>query len=239
MQKTVWLFLVAAVACGGGESEAYNPEADYLESSAGGEEDPMLAGAGEGLEGDEDVLAEDGPTPAAGGPRGDAPAATGPARLTVGISVEGESAPGKVKVLSASGDVIKEGPAGRTYTLPPGTYTLVAEVTDASVLVDKPSRTGEAFDLEAGDERTENVEMGRSKVRLKVMKGNRHVRNTRVELMRQGSEEVVLDFKPGNQHISISPGRYDAVVHMGNTRVEVDGIVFMGGATQDIPIRVQ
>lgn len=165
---------------------------------------------------------------------------TGPARLTVRITIEGEETAGQVQVLNAAGDVVDEGASGDTFAVPAGRYVLVGKVEDASILVDTPSKEADPIMIASGEERTEDIELGRAKVRLKVYKGRRQIRNVKVELRRPGSEEVVYEYEPTADHVAISPGRYDAVVHLPrNEQVEVTGIVFPAGSTRDIPIRIQ
>ncbi|MFW6051173.1 MAG: hypothetical protein ACODAU_08360 [Myxococcota bacterium] len=163
----------------------------------------------------------------------------GEGQLTVQILVDGEQTPGRVQVQDQEGEVVSEGASGDTFTVPTGHYVLVGHVEDASILVDTPTKESGPIAIGADEERTEEIEIGRAKVRLKIYKGQRRIRNARVELRQEGGEEVVHEYKPGNDHIRISPGRYDAVVHLPkDTQVDVDGLIFMPGATQDIPIRI-
>jgi hypothetical protein len=164
---------------------------------------------------------------------------TGPARLTVQVLIEGEAVDAQVRVLNDAGEVVDEGRPGRAIAVPSGRYAVEADVKDESLLVDTPTRRVAGIFLEPGDEHVEEVEVGRAQVRLRVLQGGREVRNARVELRYSGSEEVVHDYKPGKDHIAISPGRYDAMVHLPKSQVKVEGLIFQPGATQSIPIKVE
>lgn len=169
-----------------------------------------------------------------------APEPAGKAQLTVRIVVGGEKVPGDVQVVNDAGDVVAQGKSGDTFAVNAGEYTLVGKVKDASIMVDTPSQESDPILIQGGDKQTEDVEIGRAKVRLKIYKGRREIRAAKVELRRQGTEETVYEYTPGKDYIFISPGRYDAVVKMGkNQEIKVEGLVFMPGATQDIPVRIQ
>ncbi|MFW5924954.1 MAG: hypothetical protein ACOCV4_02245 [Myxococcota bacterium] len=165
---------------------------------------------------------------------------TGKANLTVQITVGGEQVQGDVQVLDDEGKVVHEGSSGDVFSVPAGAYTLVGKVNDASILVDTPTEETDSILVEPGEDRTEDVEIGRAKVRLKIYDGRRHVRRAEVQLRREGGDEVVYEFTPGKEHIAISPGRYDALVKLpDDSEVEVDGLIFMPGATQEIPLRIE
>jgi hypothetical protein len=204
-------------ACGGGEGSSGDP---YEPSgSTGGEASPRAERRGE-----------------AGDAKGVTP--SGPARITVRVLVEDEPVAGHVQLLDRGGDVVKEGRSGETFAVPAGQYTIVAQIKDANVLVDKPTRQFPGIFLEEGEELTEDVEIGRARVRLRVVKAGREVRNARIQLRRSGAEEVVLDYTPGNDHISITPGRYDATVHIAGAQIRVEGLIFQPSATQNMPINI-
>ena len=84
-----------------------------------------------------------------------------------------------------------------------------------------------------------DIEFGRAWVRLRVTRGSRALRRWRVELRPSGSQETVLEITPSEDYLPITAGRYSAVVHMGNTQISVDGLIFMPGARQQVPIRIQ
>lgn len=227
--------VVALAACGGAEEPKQTAPAPALET---GNEAPIgpteaegaPAGEGSAADGGDDTSTAPEPEPE--------PQPTGPAKLTADILVDNEEAPGKVRLLSASGEEVGAGTAGKTFTVDAGDYIIEATIEDASVLVDTPTKQGEMFTLGPGDERTEAVEFGRSRVRLIVKRGARRIRRGRIELRRQGAEVTVLETKIKDEHIPISPGRYEATVHFGQNEVDVSGLVFQGGARQNIPINV-
>lgn len=216
--SALMLFLVA---CGNGEAtEGTGPDPVTETESTGGE-----LGMGEGPE--EPSEQELGQP-------------TGKAELTVRITIDGKQVPGDVQVLNEARDVVHEGSSGDTFSVPAGAYSLVGTVKDETILVDTPTKEADSILVEPGEERTEEIEVGRAKVRLKIYDGRRHVRRADVALRREGGEEVIYEFTPGKKHIVISPGRYDAVVTLPNeTKVEVDGLIFMPGATQEIPLRIK
>jgi len=165
--------------------------------------------------------------------------AGGPARVTVKILVDDAQARGRVRVLSASGQVEAQGQSGETFTVRSGPHTIEGSITDESVLIDKPTQTVEV-DLAGGSEpQVETVEFARARVRLHVMRGRSEISGTQITLMREGTTDAVLTIRPRNQHIPISAGRYEADVKMGRDTVHVTGLQFAAGATQDIPINVR
>jgi hypothetical protein len=243
-------------ACGGGSDGELEPlfgpdsygdsEAARLPEGAGDSEAARLPERGgdsaEDPPGSEPAAAGDdavGPARRSASGLGSSPPPAGPARLSVKLLLGNEEVPGRVRVLSASGETVKEGRAGQTFSVPAGRYVLEGEITDESVLADTPTKRGESFELAAGERRTEAVELGRSRIKLKVLRRGREVRDAKVKLRRKGGERVILELTVGDEYLSISPGRYDATVEFGNNRVEVDGLIFQGGATQTIPVRVQ
>lgn len=218
------MVMAALVGCGGGgdsssgtTDETYTPPPDTTSGAEDPPADPVEA-----------PMIEPEPEP------------TGPGRLTVGITVAGESVAGNVVVADRGGDTVAEGSAGQTFSLPAGEYRVFGEITDASILADRPTREAEEMiDLAPGQQLSVNVEHGRSRVKLNVVRNGRPVANWRMELRRQGTDEVVLELRSGMEHTAVSPGRYDGVVHFGASRIDVSGIIFQGGATQEIPVRVQ
>jgi hypothetical protein len=206
-------------------------------AGCGGEDAPEAAAADPFATAGDEALDD---TPAAEPPaERAAPAPSGAARLTVEAQIDGEPAEVHIQLVDPNGDVAHEGRSGKQVSVPPGRYNIIAKIDDAALLVDKPTRRVGSVILAAGDEVTEEVEIGRARVRLRVVKGGRAVSNARVELRASGTEQIIYEYSPGNDHIGISPGRYDALVHLPKSKVEVNGLVFQPGARQNIPIEVR
>jgi hypothetical protein len=91
----------------------------------------------------------------------------------------------------------------------------------------------------AGQEQTVNIDFPLSRVRIRVTRRGRPVARWRMEIRRQGAEEgEPLTIQASNDHIPITPGRYDATLHVGRDEITVNGIIFQGGATMDVPVNV-
>lgn len=190
-----------------------------------------------------DPYAEGGeaPAPPTEGQASQAPPAeaeAGPASVMVKIKVGGAEASGHVRILDDSDSVVSEGEAPFSTRIPSGTYTFEAQISNESILVDRPTHRSEGMEVRPGGPHEIVVDVPRAQVRLTVVRGGRAVRNPEITLMRPGSTEPVFRFRPGSEHISISAGRYEADVKMGSQVIHVTGITFMDGATQDIPIEI-
>lgn len=223
MRHLVLLALAAGLAgCGGGQSASQGTTAETVD------DDPVVV----------DEAVDDSETSAGDEEEVEAPA-TGPGQLRVINRVGGQESTGRVRVLDSSGSVVAEGSSGDTFTVPSGTYTVAGEITDAQVLLDTPSRESEStVTVVAGQEQTATVDHPVSRVRLRVTRAGRPVANWRMEVRRQGTEGRALEIRPSERHVPITPGRYDATLHIGGTDVEVTGIIFQGGATMDVPVAV-
>ncbi|MCZ7687137.1 MAG: hypothetical protein M5U28_53715 [Sandaracinaceae bacterium] len=167
------------------------------------------------------------------------PAATGPGRLRVVNRVGGEDASGSVRVLDASGETVAEGASGDTFTVEAGSYRVVGEITDPSVLIDTPTRESDGMiTVVAGQEQTVTVDHPVSRVRLRVSRAGRPVARWTMEVRRQGEEGEAIRLQSGNDYTPITPGRYDGTLQFGSNRIEVTGIIFQGGARMDVPVNV-
>jgi hypothetical protein len=221
MKSLVWIGAVTLLGCGGG-SENTPPPSDGHEV-----QDPYAEGGGE----------QGAP---AGEQGGEAPAETAgaPASVMVKAVIEGTEVGARVQVLD--GDrVVAEGEAPLSAQVTSGTYTFTAQVTDAAVLVDRPTVRNENVEVAPGGPHDVTISIPRAQVRLKVVRAGRLLRFQEIVLMHQGSTEPVYTFRQGNDHVPISPGRYEADVKLGRNQViHVQGITFMEGATQDIPIEI-
>jgi hypothetical protein len=209
--------------CGGGGETETETEVETETETEGGEGGEDLPWEEEGAE---------------GGGEGGAAATpgTGPGRITIQIKVGVEDATGDITVRAEDGTETRA-TSGSPTTLQPGTYVIVAHITDQAVLVDRPTIEQELI-VSPGDVRNEIVEFPRARVRLRVVRRGRPAGRARVTLTRTvlGSEEVVV--QTSEDHIPITPGRYNGVVRVGNQEITVEGITFMGGATQDVPINI-
>lgn len=220
MKSLVWLS-VLALGCGGGSTSTPPP-------NSGNVEDPYAQGNGE----PEGTPEEGNTTEAPAEPQ------AGPASVMVKAVMEGTEVAAHIQVLADDGHVAAEGEAPLAAQVTSGTYTFTAQISDAAILVDRPTVRNEGVEVAPGGPHNINVSIPRAQVRLKVMRGGREVRNPEIVLMHQGSTEPVHRFRPGASHIPISPGRYEADVKMGRDVIHVQGITFMEGATQDIPIEI-
>ncbi len=226
MNKTCSLLLAFALAaCANSNSKTDSPPDPW---ATVGDEDPLASA--DLAETSGAALDEEATDDSATNRRG---------QLNVKVMINEEPLTVPVKILGEDDKIVAQGSAGDTFTLPPGQYVASAEVTNDEMLVDTPERRSEVVEVRPTENQTATVEFGRARVRLQVLKSGKKVRGSRVVLRRSGGEETVLDFEPNDDHISISPGRYDAVVHLGKDEISVTGLVFMGGATQTVPIRVK
>lgn len=169
----------------------------------------------------------------------DEPPATGPGQLRVVNRVGGRDASGTVRVLNDAGETVAEGTSGETFTVEAGTYRVVGAITDASVMIDRPTHEADGgVTVLAGQEQTVSIDFPVSRVRIRVTRRGRAVARWRMEVQRQGAQGAPLTLQSSNDHIPITPGRYDATLHFGNERIQVTGIIFQGGATMDVPVNV-
>ncbi|HEY8429752.1 MAG TPA: hypothetical protein VIL20_15315 [Sandaracinaceae bacterium] len=168
------------------------------------------------------------------------PAATGPGRLRIVNRVGGEEVGGAVRVLDEAGETVAEGASGDTFTLDAGSYRVVGEITDPDVLIDTPTREADGMvTVLAGQEHTVTIDHPVSRVRLRVSRGGRPIARWRMEVRRQGGDGEAIQLQSGNQYIPITPGRYDGTLRFGNSQIEVNGIIFQGGARMDVPVNVE
>lgn len=167
------------------------------------------------------------------------PPATGPGRLRVVNRVGGEDSSGRVRVLNDAGEVVAEGASGESFVVDSGTYRVVGEITDADVLIDKPTREAGPVTVVAGEEQTATIDHPRSRVRLRVTRRGRPVAQWRMEVRPQANPEAApITLRASDRHTPITPGRYDGTLRFGSQRIEVSGIIFQGGATMDVPVNV-
>ncbi len=164
-------------------------------------------------------------------------APSGPAEVTVTIKVGDDTAHGTVKVLGESGQQVAQGDSGSVIDIPSGTYSFEATVNDPHKVIGQPSHTTDPIHVAPGDS-SQEIHVPVAQVRLRVNRSGREIAHARVELKKDGDTATVADFRTGAEHITIAPGRYTAVVHVGNSAINVSGLIFMEGAVQDIPVNI-
>lgn len=223
MKNLVWITVATLLGCGGGSESTPPPQ------NGGDVEDPYVEGGG-----NQDTAAGDH----AAGDQTPAEPAAGPASVMVKAAIEGTEVGAHVQILD--GDrVVAEGEAPFAAQITSGTYTFTAHVADAAVLVDRPTVRNEDVTVAPGGPHDVTISIPRAQVRLKAIRGGRELRFQEIVLMHQGSTEPVYTLRPSADHFPISPGRYEADVKLGRNQViHVQGITFMEGATQDIPIEI-
>jgi hypothetical protein len=164
--------------------------------------------------------------------------ASGPATATVTVKVGNDNAVAVLRILDGQGAVVAEPAVGEAFTVPAGTYRIVATIADASVLADTPELTEEVT-LVPPEPTTIPIRFALSRVRLRIVRAGRPIRNATADVVAQRSGEAVASFRVTDAHVPISPGRYDAVIRFGREEVRVEGIMFASGATADIPVNLQ
>jgi hypothetical protein len=216
MRRTITIALVCALGCGGGESE----EGVGSTSSTAGSEEEVAPSTPI-----EEPIEEEEAEPEVAEP------SEGQVRIV--LKVGNETAAGRVQLLDEGGAVAAEGSAGESFTLPEGRYRVVATL-DPGALAGATPREDALF-VEAGQsERTITWEVTR--VRFAVRRRGQPVSRWRIVAQREGGEE--LTFEPSEEFRVVMPGRYRAVLTFGAQRVEVNGLIFQGGATQTVPVDV-
>lgn len=217
------------LGCGASDSQQTTPDDEDIEFSP--EDDAIFGDAppsGALLDDPEDEDATREPEP------------VGPAEVTIEVKLGLEEVrSATVVVKSASGATVAEGRGGETFTLQAGTYSVTARVTSDDLIVTAPAETTESIDVEPQEPQTVRVTIPAAHVRLTVKRNGRTIRNPLVTLFREGGDEQVAQFRAGNQEITISPGRYEADVRTGSQEIRVRGLMFMGGARQNIPVNIQ
>jgi len=212
------------INCGGGE--AADPQA---EASAGGEAAESDGSAEEMAE-----EASDADADADAEPEPQAPAPSGPATISFKLSVKGEAIAGTIKIRDDGGTVLTEGEAGQPISIESGAYRAeVRASTDG--LIDGPIKWVE-LELKPGDNPAVEVAFPWAKVRLDV-KVNGKPAKGKVELLRRGESVATLPIA-ADEHILISPGRYQGKIKTGRSEIEVSQIVIPEGATRNVPINV-
>lgn len=205
-------------------------------SAAAPGEGPEATPPPEATAGDEHVPVAEPPV-AAQPAAAEEPEETGPASFSTKVTVGGKAAPAHVRVLSSSEQVVVEGEAGASLSLPAGQYYRIEiKISDPKTLFDQPAQTQE-LTLHPGNNPVVSVDFPLAKVKLNVVVNGKSEANATVKLMRRG--EAVGELKSGGDFVPLSPGRYDAEVHVKGSVIEVKDLLFPEGATQTVPVAVQ
>ena len=212
--------LLLAAACGGGGATTEDTT----------EPDPVADTSG-----DDDGMDEE-PVEAAVAPR----PASGPGQIHVVNVVRGEEVGGTVQVIDESGSVVAEGSAGGIFNVDSGTYTVRGTITEDSVMIDTPTfHSDELVEVPAGGTGEARVVFPVARVRFAVTQRGRAVARWTLRVTRQGRDAgEPIQLSPSQDHVAITPGRYDAVLNTGGNEVAVSGLIFQGGATQTVPVAV-
>jgi hypothetical protein len=220
IEFVVLSLFVMVVACGGG-SEGTGDDGTQQEFAA-----TDTSGDEHVAEPEVVVSAEPDPIP------------SGPVEVTIAVKVGNDDAAATVSLVNEAGETAAEGPAGQAFTVQSGSYQVTATIGDASVLIDTPSQTQDA-QLVPGEPQTVEVRFMRAMVHLAVTRNGRPIRHPEVTLFRQGSDEPAATFRVSNDHVPISPGRYEADVKIRGHEIRVSGLIFPDGATQNIPVNIE
>ncbi|MCA9616470.1 MAG: hypothetical protein KC586_27120 [Myxococcales bacterium] len=156
-----------------------------------------------------------------------------PGEVRIALRVGNAPATGTVQLLDTSGAVAAEGASGDALTVPSGEYRVVATLADGQLAGAMP-RQDNLYVEPGANERTLTWEVTR--VTFVVRRRGQPVGRWRIVAQREGGQELV--FEPSEEPRVVMPGRYTAVLTFGAQRVEVNGLIFQGGATQTVPIDV-
>jgi hypothetical protein len=176
------------------------------------------------------------PEPVAAEPVAPAPAPSAPATVTVEAAVKGELKPADVKLIDAEGEEAAAGKTGESLSVPSGEYTLLVSIEDPKVLADRPTQRT-PITIAPGQNPVERVDFPWASVQLKVRVNGEPENKATVRLMRQGA--VIATVESGGEHITLSPGRYQAEVVTRDATIEVKMLLFPEGATQTVPVDVR
>jgi hypothetical protein len=151
-------------------------------------------------------------------------------------SLAGQPIQANVLVLDEQGEHKAEATTGAPITVPAGSYKLEIAITDAAVMVDKPTQVRE-LRLEPGQSPRVEARFSWAKVQLDVQINGRSQPGATVQLLRNG--EVVAQMKSGARPVAITPGRYEADVLLKGAKIRVTGLLFPDSATQTVPVNVR
>lgn len=163
--------------------------------------------------------------------------AVGPASVTIEVTVKGKPVAAAIQLRDQVGKVAAEGKAGEKIVTSSGKYEAAVQITDESALVDKPTKRL-TIELRPGQDAKEQMSFPWAKIRLHVKVGGKLDPNAKVNLLRDGAVVASVQ-SAGQDYVQISPGRYQAEVHLKKTKAMIDNVMFPEGATQDVPVDVQ
>lgn len=212
-------------ACGG--SEPTSEPAPTVAPSTGNEQ-----GDEEAV--DEEAVDEKASAEEEGPAEPQAPAA-GPAQLTVIAKVGNDAVSAHVKVTDESGAVVAEGTSGSALNVQSGALIIEAHIEDESVMVDKPTVRHEV-DVPPGAH-SEEVRFPRARVKVSVSVNGKPDTKATVTLTRNGVNVVTLTSGAAD-FVSITPGRYGALVKAHNAEITVPDVVIPEDSSRNIPLSV-
>ncbi|MGE0786269.1 MAG: hypothetical protein AB7S26_11320 [Sandaracinaceae bacterium] len=221
------LLALTLAACGGGGGAA-STEEDEVALDTSGDETSGDA-ADDGIE-----------DSSAGGDDEVAAPASGPGQLHVVNRVNGQDAGGNVRVLDASGEEVAHGASGATFDVDSGQYRVVGEITDDDVLIDTPTHELDGMaTVAAGQTADAFIDFPVSRIQVRVTRGGRPIAQWRLVVTREGDEDAEpITLRPSEGHVPITPGRYSGQLTAGANRIEVNGLIFQGGATMTVPVNI-
>ena len=214
--------LLVTAGCGGSDAPAEDGEPQPVAETSGGDTTSP----------EPEPAAEPAPEPE--------PEPTGPGQIRVVNVVGGEEVGGEVAVMNEAGEVVAEGASGDTFAVESGSYRVRGHITDDDVLIDTPTTELDGMTtVPAGQTATAQVDFPVSHIIINVRRHGRAIARWRLTVTRQnvdGAEPIVL--QPSRTHVPITPGRYSGTLRMGGAQIEVNGLIFQGGARMSVPINV-
>jgi hypothetical protein len=214
-----WMLGAALIGCGGAEPVAEPTEPTAAESTTGSEEEPIAEAPIE-----EEAAAEP------------APPASGPAQLTVITKVGNDVVAAHVKVLAADHSVVAEGEAGTALTVQSGSLTIEASITDAAIMIDTPT-TRHEVEVAPGATLSETVQFPRARVKFAVSLNGKADARATVSLLRNGAVVATIPASTPD-FITVTPGRYTALVKSRNAEITVPEMVISEDSTRTVPLNV-
>jgi len=160
---------------------------------------------------------------------------SGPATLSVMVSVNGKSQPGVIKVTDDGGHEVVSGKSGEPMTIESGNYMLVVSIEDAAILADRPTQSV-PLTIPPGANLKQPFEFAWASEELNVRVNGKLEKNAKVRLYRDGELAATIDSASG--HVPLSPGRYEAEVLTHGATIKVNELFVPEGATQSESIDV-